>query len=327
MSRLRIIAGLAVALCALAAFAAPALAKEKMVFGQFEATIVGQTISEATPGKLGIYKEGSIDFNGFEAIPPNKEAHKAAKDVAGLNLGGTEFGPRYTEDIVNGKGELEHNAGDIEANKPACKKSKLVGQVTAEHFSELEFELQLKKCISYIQEVGNVNRTFETTSNITLPIVLRSNNSAEIGRRESVLEIPETHLTLKLGLKKCPVIVPTQTIPIKDNGEKLYEEFVEYSNEAEEPEGIEHSKKLKMLYPSGEKNLLDVEFEERFKSIRSYGSNTKPCGSTKGDENAKLVEDPESPFNGMIEFKNGHLFGELEEIEVKNGNLSFNEPA
>lgn len=317
----RIALAMAVALVALAAFASTAFAKEKMVFGEFEATIAGKTISPSSPGKLGVYKEGDIEVVGVSG---------SGKDKGGLNLGGTEFGPRYSKDVVKetepGKGTVLHKAGEIEVGKPACLKSKVVGSVTSEHFSELAFKLVLKKCITYLEEQGNPNRNEERFSNITLPIVLRSNWSAEIGARESVLEIPETALSVKLGLKKCPILIPEQTIPQKDNPEKLYEEVVEYEDEAEEPEGIEHSKKLKEMYPDGTKHLLNVIFGEKFKSIITYGSNSGPCGSTKEDENAKIVENPESKYNGMIEFHNGHLFGEIFEMEVKFGDLGFNEP-
>lgn len=313
----RIALAIAAALMAFGAFSSPAFAKEKVVFGEFEAKIVGHPITPSTPGKLGVYKEGGIEIVGTGG-------------KAGLNLGGTEFGPRYPKDVIKetepGKGTVLHKAGQIEEGKPACEKAKVVGTVTSEKFSELAFKLQLKKCITYLEEQGNPNRNEEHFSNITLPIVLRSNWSAEIGARETVLEIPKTNLSVKLGLRKCPILIPEQTIPAKDNPEKLYEEIVEYEEAEEEPEGIEHSKKLKEEYPGGAKFLLNVVFGEKFKAIKSYGSNSGPCGSTKEDENAKIVEEPGSEYNGMIEFKNGHLFGEISEMEVKGGDLWFREP-
>lgn len=321
----RLAVGLAVALCALCAFSAQAFAKEKIVFGEFEASVHGKTLAPGNGAKLGVYKEGSIDFTGVDENGPENKAH----DVAALNLGGTEFGPRYSKDVYiknrNDEEVLIHKAGEIEAGKPACERAKVSGEVTAEHFSELAFKLELKKCVTYLEEENNPNRNEKVLTKITLPIVLRSNWSAEIGARESVLEIPETTLTVKLGLKKCPIEIPEQTIPVKDNPEKLYEEYVEYENEEEEPENIEHSKKLKELYPGEEKHLLNIVFGERFKGIRSYGSNTAPCSSKTGEENSKIVEEPGKHF-GQVEFKNGHLFGEIDEMEVKDGNLGFKEP-
>lgn len=297
----RITVSVAVALCVLGVLAAPALAKEKIVFGEFKANIVGQNL-ETTPGVLKLSKEGEID-------------------ITGLQIGSKPFGPIYRKDVLNGKGEVEHKAGSQNVEEP-CKKIKLQnGIVNHESSSSLTFNLKFIKCIDII---GEGTAAEEVPVSFTLGVTLESNFSAEVGKSESELKIEETEITVKPGLKKCPIVIPAQTIPVKDNAEKEYEEIVEYSNEGVEPEGWEHSKKLKELYPSGEKQELFVEFGEKFKHIVSYQDQEGPCTSTKGEEDGKVVT--EGPHKGWLEYTTGHMFGDIENLEVKNGNISFIEP-
>ena len=71
-----------------------------------------------------------------------------------------------------------------------------------------------------------------------------------------------------------------------------------------------------------------MDFEEKFKGIRTYVKATGPCEPSKGEENGKLIEEgPEGPnggiYNNWLEYTNGHIFMEIEGIEIKNGELSF----
>ncbi len=302
MRHVRIMIGVGVVVLALTALASPAFAKEKLIFGNFEASVTGQNL-ETSPARLGVYKEGGIE-------------------ITGLNLGGTTFGPLYKEDVKNEKGEVIHKRGQINLEVPPCQKFKVSGEVNKEKFTELTFDLKFMRCSTSVEEVGGSGATEEHLSNFTLPITLKATNYSA-GIANSALIIDKT---VKLGLKKCPVEIPPQTIPGKENPEKLYEEIVEISNEGEEPERWEHSKKLKELYPSGEKELLDIEFAEKFKSIVSYRPNAGVCGSRKGEENGKIVTEVGNPHYGQIEYTNGHLFGEIDEMEIRNGNLKFTEP-
>jgi hypothetical protein len=285
-------AALAVALCALAAMATPAFAREKLVFGEFEATRVNQPITEGTPGELRVNKEGGID-------------------IEGLQLGPYTFGPKPT-------------AGGKQDEKHPCGHYKLEGKVASEKSSTLTFHIKFNKCPSWDTAGGGAEEMGSTS--FTLGFTLKSNYSAEVGKSTNELTIEEGAVTFKGAQKKCPVLIEKQTIPFKENPEREYEEIVEYENESEEPEGFEHSKKLKELYPSGEKEFLNVVLAEKFKHIRSYLTQNSHCTNSKGTENPKIVTDPNSPYKGDLEYTDGHVFGEIELIEVKNGNLKFNEP-
>jgi hypothetical protein len=288
-AKIRTGVALAVALCAVGVFAAPAFAKEKIIFGEFEASITGQNL-ETTPGELRVSKaEGSTTINGLE-------------------LGPYTFGPKNK---LTGEQEVESPCGAV----------KVTGEVKKEKSSELTLKLTFKKCVAWA-EAGVAQQ--EVPTNLSLGIKLKSNFSAEVGKSESSFEIEPGVVSFKGALKKCPVIIPRQTIPAKENEAKEYEEIVEYENESFEPEGIEHSKHKKELYPSGEKETLNVFFLEKFHHIHTYMSQTPPCTNAKGAENGKIVTE-EGPYLGMLEFTNGHLFGEIEDLEVKNGNLKFKE--
>jgi hypothetical protein len=273
---------LAVALCAIGAFAAPAFAKEKLVFGEFEASIVGQNL-ETTPGVLRVnHAEGSMNIEGLE-------------------LGPYTFGPK------------NRTTGEQEVESP-CKSVKLSGEVKKEKSSELTFLLKFSKCPGW-SESGQLQQ--EVPTSFKLGVKLISNHSAEIGLSESAMEIEPGVVTFKGPLKKCEIIIPRQTIPAKDK-EREYEEIVEYEDESFEPPRIEHSKHLKELYPEEEEETLNVVFEEKFRHIKSYASQAGPCTNVKGTENGRVVTE-EGPYKGMLEFTNGHLYGSIKTSKSKKG--------
>ena len=303
MRTLKMTIGVAVAACAFAVLAAPSFAvKPKMVFGEFEAHIEGQEISPSKPASLRLSREGSISI------------HK-------LSLGNYTFGPIARENVEQG-GKVIWHAGEQEVTNP-CKSIKVKpGSVTWEKSSQLTVVLKFSKCVA-VAENGTVEE--EVPTSFTMALSFHSNFSAEVGKSENTVTIEEIPVLFKGALKKCPVTVPRQTIPFRESPEKVYEEIVEYENESEEPEGWEHSKKLKELYPSGEKEFLNIFFEEeKFHHIHSYVSQAGPCTNTKGTENGKIVPKGE-PHEGELEFTNGSLEGSIELLEIKFGDLKFKE--
>ena len=288
-TKIKIGIALAIALCAMSGLAAPAFG-----FGEFEASITGQNL-ETSPGVLKVnHTEGSLEINGLE-------------------LGPYTFGPVFRENVGS------HKAGEQDVEHP-CKSVKLMGGVNKEKSKELTFRLKFIKCIA-LAESGQVLQ--EVSTNFTLGVVLKSNFGGELGQDESSIELEPGVVKLKGALKKCPVIIPRQSLPAKYNPKREYEEVVEFENESFEPEHIEKSKRLKELYPSGEKETLNVYFEEKAHHFHSYMSQEGPCSNVKGVENSKIVK--EGPYKGMLEFSNGHMQGEIEDLELKNGNLKFKE--
>ena len=147
----RIMIGVAVALCAIGVLAAPAFAKEKVVFGEFDASIVGQNL-ETTPGVLRVAKEGSLE-------------------IKGLQLAAKPFGPIYRKNVENPvTHEIIHKAGTQDTEQP-CEKVKLTGLVKHEKSSSLTFDLRFSKCV-YVE--GSGEELHEKFTSFTLGVTLKS---------------------------------------------------------------------------------------------------------------------------------------------------------
>ncbi len=302
MRSIRSIAALVVvASCTLCALASPAFAvKEKKVFGEWQAEVVGQNL-ETTPVPLLISKEGSAELTG-------------------LQIGPYHFGPVNKE-------------GDVVETEPCLKTPKISGEFLAEpgkvnRSSSLTIHIGFRQCVTRSSEHG---ATEEKNVHFTISAKLEPNMSAEIGKASGA-EIEETEVTFKGALRKCPIVIPRQTVPFKDDMEKEYEEVVAYSNESEP---VEPTKKNKERYPNGNKERVEVEFGEKFRGIRAYlaqeveNENThaiehKGCHNTRGTENPRLITS--GKYKGWLEYTNGHIFGDFTGLEAKNGELRFVEP-
>jgi hypothetical protein len=121
---------------------------------------------------------------------------------------------------------------------------------------------------------------------------------------------------VKVAGQKCKLFIPAQSLPLasEKNPEKEYE-AAEYASETEAVEGA----KLKK-YPSGFKETLDISWE--LKGIKSYVP-VEPgrCEYQKGEEGAYAPAEGELP--NRVVYGGGKFEGEIEEMEVKGGNLGF----
>jgi hypothetical protein len=285
--------GLAVALLALGALASPAFAKEKLVFGEFQGSVAGKNL-ETEPAPVQVWKE-------------DKEL-----EVEGLQLGNYKF---YTK---TSKGERDEST--------PCEKSPTIkGEFQAEEgkgdkSDSLALDISFKKCLSHAGE-GGLSEAKPVS--FTLPVKLQQNFSAEVGPKIAGVEIPnKTVIEFKGALRKCPVVIPQQSIPFNENPEHEYEEIVSYTNEApEEIENWEHNRKLKEEFPTGFKERLEVEFEEKFKGIHTYVKADGACQPAKGEDNPKLITEGE--YAGWLEYTSGHIYMDIEGLEIKGGELSF----
>jgi len=299
MRRVRVVFGLAAALCAFGALTASAFGKEKLVFGEFAASVAGRTISEGDPAPVTENKEDEAE-------------------VFGLQLGQYKFG------VVN------KSTGTIETEEPCMKPPKVTGEAIAEHSSSLLTEIAFRQCVSSDVSGGSIGWK---TNNFKLAIRFQSNESGEIGKSEGI-EIAKTALVTIKGAQPCLVEIPQQFVPsaagVKE--EKFYE-AAEYTPEKEEPvENWERSKKLREQYPGDFKNRLEIETTEKFNKIVSYvdtaGTSTKKgCTPKKGEENGKLITEVGNPHYGWLEYTNGRIEMNAEGLEIKGGQLTFEPPA
>src|SRR5258708_4356889 len=236
MRTIKVTIGLAVvAICAFGALAVPAFAKEKIVFGEFQASVTGKNLeTEAVP--LSIFHED-----------------QPTPSIEGLQIGPYKFGPIF---------RTGPNAGKVDTSHPCKVAPKLTGKFQSEagkvnKSDSLLITLHFRKCITR-SEAGTL--VHEKSTNFALSFRLEQNFSSEVGTSASGIEIEPTTVSFKGGVNQCPVIIPRQTLPGKDNTEHEYEEIVSFSNESEPVENWEKSKKLKTLYPNGLKERLFVEF-------------------------------------------------------------------
>jgi hypothetical protein len=299
MKRLRITIGLAVVM-ALALATAPAFAaKEPLKFGEFEASIVGKTITPSTPAPVSLWKEGSAS-------------------VTKLKIGGVSFGFNVKE-------------AKPEPEKPCNASPKVKGYAKEEKSKSLLLDVTFKKCVSYVK--GGNGFGYKST-NFKLGMRFIANESAEIGSTEGGMEIMENALVKVANANKdCKVVIPQQFVPSKsgENPEKFWE-AAEYETEKEAPvENWEKSKKLQEQYPGNFKNRLFIETTEKFRHITAY-VDTRPtnkphgCVPVKGEENSHLVTDEKSPWFGWTEHTDGSIGLELEGLEIKGGQLGFVPP-
>jgi hypothetical protein len=310
MRRLRVVLGLAVAVCAFGALTAPAFAKkEKLVFGKFSASVVGKTLSEADSA----------------AVVENKEDEA---ELSGLVIGPYKFGV-----VTQGKANYE---------EPCEKAPKVTGKVFEEHSSSLLTEVSFRKCVSSNPGGGIVPWK---ASSFKLAIRFQANESAEIGNTEGGFHIvDDAYVTFKGADSECLVEIPAQFVPsqaeVKE--EKFYEAAV-YTAEEEKPvENWEKSKKLQEQYPGDFKDRLGIETTEKFKGFVSLvdtaptGSKSKGCEAVKGEENSKVITEKEievenkmepNPHYLWTEYTNGKILLDAEGLEIKGGQLTFEPPA
>lgn len=300
MRRVRIVLGLAVAVCAFGALAVPAFAKgkEKLVFGNFAASAVGRTITPSDPA----------------AIVENKEDEA---EVTGLELGIFKFG------VLNSEKKPEYE-------EPCEKAPKVNGAIENEVSSTLLLEVHFKECVTSSTKAGSVSGK---KSSFKLAFRFKANESAEIGKSENGIEIAETAVVLVKGESQCVVEIPAQTVPAKAAGnEEKFWEGAEYTPEKEEPvENWELRKKLREQYPGDFKNRLEIETTEKFKGIVSYvhpfETKSKICAPAKGEESGKLITEEGNPRKGDVEYTDGKVFMNVEGLEIKGGQLTFEPPA
>jgi hypothetical protein len=116
MRRVRIVVGLAAAVCAFSVLAAPALAKkveEKATFGKFTANIPGRTISPSEPAAtkgVGSLTEINLAHNGLvvrECLKPIKSEGQVDSESSETFYQGVTFAKCLAEKVFNSNGGKE----------------------------------------------------------------------------------------------------------------------------------------------------------------------------------------------------------------------------
>ncbi len=308
MRRVRIVLGLAVAVCAFGALAGSAFAKPKLVFGHFAASIVGRHISPTEPAKVVKNKEGEAE-------------------VTGLELGSFKFGVVETVE--------EKKKPNYE--KPCKDAPKVTGTAVEEESSSLLTEVTFKDCVTSFAGSDTINWK---GTNFKLAINFESNEAAELGNTDGGFKIEKTATVLVKGIGECVVEIPAQFVPAKSEEKEKFWDAAEYEQENEEPiEKWEKSKKLKEEYPGDVKERLNIVTTNKFKGIVSYvhpySTSSHGCES-QNEASGKLITEKEievegkmvpNPRYGWLEYTNGRIDMSVTDLEIKGGQLTFVPPS
>jgi hypothetical protein len=253
------------------------------------------------------------------------------------------FAKRTKKEVVFGKFTASKFGKTISESEPLTASGH--GEVVSEESSGIALAggaLEIKECSRVLKSTGKVdsersNTFFQTvtfkdcwerrpvadgTESVKLPTFklsfeFHSNQSGVIGEGEAseVRITADSRVVVPIAKRAaCQVTIPEQTIPTKakTKPEKEYEAAF-YETEIEPVAG---KKKLKE-FPSGFQEKLDIETE--FKKVKAWIKPSEHCEFPEGT----IDEEPESPGYGYRVFSKGRLDIELEEIEIKGGNVGF----
>jgi hypothetical protein len=206
------------------------------------------------------------------------------------------------------------NLGEGKGFGPVCEKElKSKGTVVAGESETFAQEVTFSKCYS-TRTAGSSEEA--VSFHFTIPMVFHSNGSVEADASE--VEVTEnTPVKVKGSKSSCELLIPKQTIPIK--AETRPEAEYEAASYETEEEATEGKHKIAIFGPIRKK--LDIEMAFKRIVVIEQLNPAKGCTNGKLEEGATF-----NPELDQVTYTKSKLEAELEEISMKNGNLSF-EPA
>jgi hypothetical protein len=196
----------------------------------------------------------------------------------------------------------------------SCSSLSSSAKVTAEKSENFLTEIKFHKCKAIRRLRGGLEETIGAKFQKGFEMEFHSNGSASVGKSEGETKIVKgTQAEIKVRGGVCKIIIPEQTIPTK--AEKAPEKEFE---SAEYGTFEEKTEKLK-VFPNGLHDTLEIAWELNKITFYIPSAPTGPCSYNK-EPGGKF-----NPEKKVVEFP-GYFEGELEEIEVKKGNIGF-EPA
>jgi hypothetical protein len=233
--------------------------------------------------------------------------------IKGKTLSETEPG------LVKGRGEVARlRLGPYTLE---CKKVRTKGKVTSEGPSESFFqEVSLSGCITWTGPGKGSGIEEGKRTHITLAMEFLSNFAARVGEGESEYRIAKPS-EVEFGFRnsKCRVVVPEQSVPMKQRAGVEYEAAV-----PETEEQLLEAPRLIEKYGEYRKRLA---FELNLKHLKTKIKPNALC-RYKGKTGEEPEPEDEGKYNaetGYVEFFQGLFLGNLEHIELKGGNVWFEE--
>jgi hypothetical protein len=260
---------------------------------------------------------GALSAPAFAKTPKEKKPVVFGKFVANV-FGGTISATTPVEAKTKEGSVSAIALGPVEVEE--CEKEPTSkGNVTSESSETFFQEVTFSKCPVYALLGKGKNRVkLKYHIKFSLGMEFHSNRSVGVGgAEESLVHIDASSVAFKISKTSCTVVIPPQDVPIKAETKPEKEfESAEYSTV---PVAVEPKKHNLEMFPSGFQDKLNVGFE--LKKMLSYLKPNEGCESEQ-----PVINEPENPWDGYVEYKNGKIEAELEDITIKHGNLGF-EPA
>ena len=187
---------------------------------------------------------------------------------------------------------------------------KSAGKIEEEKDERFFQAMQFSKCYA-AKAFGKEGTEKVKLKKFHLDMLFNSNGSLNIGEGEGEVKITaNTTLTIPVGKGECTVVIPQQTVPARALVKETEYEASEYETEHET------FVKLKK-FPAGFQEKLDIEIH--YNKFENWVQPSSACEFPPGVVN----EVPGTPGYGYAVYNKGTIDMELEEIEVKNGDLGF----
>ena len=192
-----------------------------------------------------------------------------------------------------------------------CENLRSEGKVFAERSTSFKTEVKFQKCTSSRRDGNGITEHGLKTKIGPIEMEFHSNGGTVLGKEEAgELKITKgTSAAIKIKGSLCQVVIPEQTVPTNGGNEEKEVEGATYSGERES------TTRLKQ-YPNGFKERLEIDWELKHLIVEIPVTPNGSCQYEKEpggkyNEETKSVQIP------------SYFEGELEEIEIKKGELFF----
>jgi hypothetical protein len=229
---------------------------------------------------FGVVATPALAFGKFHAEIPGRTISESEPGTAKASEGEVEFlkvGP-YRMEGCTGLGA----------------KSKVIAEESESFYLELKF----RGCEAVSKPKGsNIEEIKKVSFNLGMEVL--SNYSAKVGEGESEARIVEpSSVSFKAHQSKCVVVIPSQSLPLKQKEGVEYEAAV-----PETEEGVRHAGPFRYL-----------NFEINLRKLRSYITPNDKCRYKEESEEGKF-----NPETGNVEFNGGIFEGFLGEVKLNEG--------
>jgi hypothetical protein len=192
-----------------------------------------------------------------------------------------------------------------------CESLKAEGKVFAERSTTFKTEVKFRKCTATRRLSQGIIESGLKAKIGPLEMEFHSNGATQVGKEEAgeTVITKGSSVSIKVRGSVCKLVIPQQTVPTAGENPEKEVEGASYSGEREKTEQLK-------LYPSGFKERLEVDWELKHMTVEI------PVGPGTGCE---YEREPGGKFNEETKSVQipSYFEGELEEIEIKKGELFF----